>query len=173
MDDSGDKSCEIARDFCNNINGSIQRGRMALISRVIIIGLAAFHLMKELFQLFQVSLIYLISEEKALLTWKGKIYQAKFFIEFLTLENSINSTRLKNFTLRFSNLKCVTIFKPFFDRLCWNLNFNTWLFKAWCMVDSVVKKSGPTKLCTMVIVPTKIHTKNLGFFDFFRKMKPF
>ena len=26
---------------------------------------------------------------------------------------------------------------------------------------------------TMVIVPTKIQTKNLGFFDFFRKIKPF
>ena len=55
-------NCEIALDFCsemiiNNgtkIKGSIQPGRMASISKVIIIGLAAFHLIKELFQLFQV-----------------------------------------------------------------------------------------------------------------------
>ena len=46
---------EIAFDFCSEIiKGSIQPGRMASISKVIIIGLAAFHLIKELFQLFQV-----------------------------------------------------------------------------------------------------------------------
>ena len=54
-------NCEIALDFCSEmiingtkIKGSIQPGRMASISKVIIIGLAAFHLIKELFQLFQV-----------------------------------------------------------------------------------------------------------------------
>ena len=49
-------NCEIALDFCSEmiINGTIQPGRMASISKVIIIGLAAFHLIKELFQLFQV-----------------------------------------------------------------------------------------------------------------------
>ena len=87
MDDSGDKSCEIARDFCNNINGSIQRGRMALISRVIIIGLAAFHLMKELFQLFQVSLIYLISEEKSTPHLKRENLSSKIFHRILDTRN--------------------------------------------------------------------------------------
>ena len=66
-------NCKIALDFCSEmyfdmngnsqpemiingttIKGSIQPGRMASISKVIIIGLAAFHLIKELFQLFQV-----------------------------------------------------------------------------------------------------------------------
>ena len=54
-------NCEIALDFCSEmiingtkITGSIQPGRMASISKVIVIGLAAFHLIKELFQLFQV-----------------------------------------------------------------------------------------------------------------------
>jgi hypothetical protein len=47
-------NCEIALDFCSEIKGSIQPGRIASFSKVIIIGLAAFHLIKELFQLFQV-----------------------------------------------------------------------------------------------------------------------
>ena len=146
---------------------------MALISRVIIIGLAAFHLMKELFQLFQVSLIYLISEEKALLTWKGKIYQAKFFIEFLTLETSTKSTWLKNFTLRFSNLKCVTIFKPFFDRLRWNLNFDTWLFKAWCMVHKCSEKIWSNWTLHNGYSTYWNSNQKFRIFDFFRNIKPF
>ena len=47
-------NCEIALDFCSEIKGIIQPGRIASFSKVIIIGLAAFHLIKELFQLFQV-----------------------------------------------------------------------------------------------------------------------
>ena len=48
-------NCKIALDFCSEIiKGSIQPGRIASFSKVIIIGLAAFHLIKELFQLFQV-----------------------------------------------------------------------------------------------------------------------
>ena len=54
-------NCKIALDFCSEmiingtkIKGNIQPGRIASFSKVIIIGLAAFHLIKELFQLFQV-----------------------------------------------------------------------------------------------------------------------
>ena len=137
-DTNNKDSCQIIKDFgCN-----IERRAMTMVSKVIIISLASVHLVKEIFQLFQVSLKNPFCQIQS----NSKLQNGFLRNNFKWVRKALTRSQKRDFLSSAPSSDKITSFLTTFIKNCPHVDDGLYLLL--CLIDDVAR-------CSMIRIAVK------------------